>query len=353
MSTPSKPPASRSFTLFWLWISILIFAASNAVVAKIGELGAMHPTASGHNPISFCNLFFTGNLLAGITLLIVYRKNWRLSELKQVSLKMWICMFVLILFAGVLAPAFYFIALMLTEVTNVVLISTIDVPLSLFFAYLFFREKARPLAILGALIAFGGIILIFLLNQPPMENRMTMKMIDVGNPAVNQFLQTLPKGGEILTTLATLMTIIATQISRSLLRSVSVGVYSVLRMMVGVVLFSIIVMSVFGVHHFDDLFSPFLWGWMIVYGALIIVVGQIMWYKGVKKASSADISMATALTPIAGTLFAYLILGEVPNKAQIIGGIVILFGIGVSLFGELRAKRRKVTHERPGSFEGI
>ena len=353
MSTPSKPPASRSFTLFWLWISILIFAASNAVVAKIGELGAMHPTASGHNPISFCNLFFAGNLLAGITLLIVYRKNWRLSELKQVSLKMWICMFVLILFAGVLAPAFYFIALMLTEVTNVVLISTIDVPLSLFFAYLFFREKARPLAILGALIAFGGIILIFLLNQPPMENRMTMKMIDVGNPAVNHFLQTLPKGGEILTTLATLMTIIATQISRSLLRSVSVGVYSVLRMMVGVVLFSIIVMSVFGVHHFDDLFSPFLWGWMIVYGALIIVVGQIMWYKGVKKASSADISMATALTPIAGTLFAYLILGEVPNKAQIIGGIVILFGIGVSLFGELRAKRRKVMHERPGSFEGI
>ncbi|MCB1067348.1 MAG: DMT family transporter [Simkania sp.] len=353
MSTPTKPPAPRNLTLFWLWISILIFAASNAVVAKIGELGAMHPTPSGHNPISFCNLFFAGNVLAGITLLIVYRKNWKLNELKQVPLKLWICMLVLILFAGVLAPAFYFMALMLTEVTNVVLISTIDVPLSLFFAYLFFREKARLTAVLGALIAFGGIILIFFLNQPPMENRMTMKMIDVGNPAVNHFLQMLPKSGEILTTLATLMSIIAVQISRSLLQSVSVGIFSVLRMIVGVIFFSIIVMSVFGVHHFDELFSPFLWQWMLVYGALIIVVGQITWYKGVKKASSADISMATALTPIAGTLFAYLILGEIPNKAQIIGGIVILIGIGVSLIGEIRAARRKVTHERSGSFEGI
>jgi len=353
MSTPPPKPASRNFTLVWLWISILIFAASNAVVAKIGELGAMHPTPSGHNPISFCNLFFAGNLLAGITLLIVYRKNWRLQELKKVPFKIWICMFVLILFAGVLAPAFYFIALMLTEVTNVVLISTIEVPLSLFFAYLFFREKARLTAIIGALVAFGGIILIFVLKQPPMQHQMTMKMIDVGNPAVNHFLQTLPKGGEILTTLATLMSIVAVQISRSLLKSVSVGVFSVMRMVVGVILFSIIVMSVFGVHHFDDLLSPFLWEWMLVYGALIIVVGQIMWFKGVKKASSADISMATALTPIAGTLFAYLILGEIPNKAQIIGGIVILIGIAVSLIGELQAERRKVKHERPGSFEGV
>ena len=126
-----------------------------------------------------------------------------------------------------------------------------------------------------------------------------------------------------------------------------------MRMVVGVILFSIIVMSVFGVHHFDDLLSPFLWEWMLVYGALIIVIGQILWYKGMKQASSADISMASALTPIAGALFAFLILGEVPNKAQIIGGIVIIVGIAVSLIGELQAERRKIKHERPGSFNGV
>lgn len=353
MSTPIKKSHSINFTIVWLWISILIFAASNAVVAKIGEIGAMNLTPNGHNPISFCNLFFAGNLVAGITLLIVYRKNWNAAELKGISSKIWIYMFTLILLAGVLSPAFYFIALMLTEVTNVVLISTLDVPLGLLCAFLFFREKARITAIVGALIAFAGIALIFLLAPSPMQDQMTTKVVDVGNPVVNHFLQNLPKGGEILTSLATLMSIISVQLSRKLLQSVSVGVFSVMRMVVGVVLFSIIIMSVFGVHHFDDLLSPFLWQWMLVYGAIIIVVGQITWFKGVKSATSADISMATALTPIAGTLFAYLILGEIPNSAQIIGGVVILIGIGISLFGEIREQRRKAQHERPCSFTGI
>lgn len=353
MSTPSQKSRHINFTLFWLWISILIFAASNAVVAKIGELGAMHLTPTGHNPISFCNLFFAGNMVAGITLLIVYRKDWRLNELKEVPISIWIYMLVLILLAGVLSPAFYFIALMLTEVTNVVLISTVDVPLSLLFAFLLFREKARVTAIIGSLIAFGGVILIFFLGPSPIKDQMTMKMLDVGNPVANHFLQTLPKGGEILTGLATLMSIISVQLSRKLLQNVSVGVFSVMRMIVGVILFAIIIMSVFGVHHFNDLFSPFLWQWMLVYGAIIIVIGQITWFKGVKKASSADISMATALTPIAGTLFAYLILREIPNSSQIIGGIIILFGIGISLFGEIREQRRKAKHEQPCSFKGV
>ena len=49
---------------------------------------------------------------------------------------------------------------------------------------------------------------------------------------------------------------------------------------------------------------------MLAYGAIIIVFGQITWFKGIQGASSADISIATALTPIAGTLFAFLILGD-------------------------------------------
>ena len=98
MSTPTEKTSHASHTLIWLWISILIFAASNAVVAKIGELGAMHPTQSGHNPISFCNLFFAGNIIAGITLFIVYRKDWRPREIRGIPCKIWICMLILILF---------------------------------------------------------------------------------------------------------------------------------------------------------------------------------------------------------------------------------------------------------------
>ncbi|MCP5490392.1 MAG: DMT family transporter [Chlamydiales bacterium] len=353
MRSPSISSKSQNFTLIWLWVSIVIFAASDAVVAKIGELGALYPTPNGQNPISFCNLFFAGNLLAGISLFIVYRKHWNPAELSQISLKLWICMFLLIILSGVLAPAFYFLALMLTDVNNVVLISTVEVPMTLLFAYIFFREKALPSAIIGALVAFGGIVLVFLINQSSMENRMSTKMLDVGNPAMNHFLQTFPKSGEILTTLATLFGIIAVQMSRSLLQTVSAGIFTVLRMVLGVAIFFTIAISVFGPHHFDDLFSPFLWGWMLIYGALIIVIGELTWFKGIKKATSTDISMATALTPVAGVIFAYLVLGEIPHKGQIIGGIVILLGIGISLFGELRKEGRKIKHERPTSFTGV
>lgn len=341
-------------TRFWLWISILIFAASNSVVAKIGELGAHHPI-HGRNPISFCNLFFAGNLLAGITLFIIYRKDWRFSILKQYPFKDWFCMFVLILMSGVLAPAFFFIALMITDVTNVVLISTLDVPLGLFLAYLMFREKPTGFSIIGALVSTVGIIAVFALNQPPMEREMTLKMLDVGNPAVNHFLQTLPKAGEILTAVATLLGVIAVQMSRKLLESVPIGIFSVFRMIAGVILFTIIVLSVFGLNHYEDLLSPFLWVWMLIYGAVIIVFGQITWFKGLQGgASSADISIATAITPIAGTLFALLILQEIPNFAQIVGGIIIMAGIGVSLLGQYREQKAlKVQHEKPCSFKGV
>lgn len=338
---------------FWLWVSILIYAASNSVVAKIGQLGAMHPI-NGHNPISFCNLLFAGNLIAGITLFLVYRKDWRFDIIKATPFKDWICMFVIILMSGVLAPAFFFIALMTTDVTNVVLISTLDVPLTLIFAFLMFREKPSHYGFWGALVATLGIVAIFALNTGPMTNEMTMMTLDVGNPAVNHFLQTFPKAGEILTGLATLMGVIAILLSRKLLESVSVGVFSVFRMLAGLILFSIIVLSVFGPHHFDDLFSPFLWIWMVVYGAIIIVFGQITWFKGIKGgASSSDISVATALTPIAGTLFAFIILREIPSTAQYIGGGIIILGIIISLFGTIREERRKAKFEKPSSFTGV
>ncbi|MCB1110893.1 MAG: DMT family transporter [Chlamydiia bacterium] len=341
-------------TVFWLWISIIIFAASNSVVAKIGQLGTMHPI-NGRNPISFCNLFFAGNLVAGITLLLIYHKDWQFSVLRQISFKVWCSMLLMIFASGVIAPAFFFLALMMTEVTNVVLISTLDVPLSLIFAFLMFRERPGGFGALGALVATLGIVAIFALEQPPMEHEMmTMKMLNVGNPAVNQFLQNLPKGGEILTGIATLLGVIAVQMSRKLLEAVPIGIFSVARMIVGVILFAIIALAVFGPDHFDDLVSPFLWVWMLVYGALIIVFGQITWFKGIKGgASSTDISVATAITPIAGTLFAFLILGEVPNKAQIIGGGIIILGIAISLFGSLRAQRRELKHEKPTSFSGV
>jgi drug/metabolite transporter (DMT)-like permease len=77
---------------------------------------------------------------------------------------------------------------------------------------------------------------------------------------------------------------------------------------------------------------------MLLYGAVIVVVGQSFWITGLKASSVSIASLIASFTPIAGILAAYVILGEVPNNAQYIGGSVILLGIVLSQIG-IRRKR--------------
>ncbi|NES89089.1 DMT family transporter, partial [Okeania sp. SIO2B9] len=95
-------------------------------------------------------------------------------------------------------------------------------------------------------------------------------------------------------------------------------------------IFFIVALYFYGSSHFMELFSPFLWQWMLVYSAVIVVIGQILWLKGLSKTSSSDASIASAFNPIAGVIAAYLILGEKPIAAHYIGGAIILVGIILS-----------------------
>ncbi len=77
--------------VIFLWISMLVFAAANSVIAKLGNIGA-HNLIDGRNPISFCNVLFTGNLIAGITLLTVNWKIWNQTTVKKVRMSEWLMM---------------------------------------------------------------------------------------------------------------------------------------------------------------------------------------------------------------------------------------------------------------------
>ncbi|MFM6154033.1 MAG: EamA family transporter, partial [Sphaerospermopsis kisseleviana] len=80
-------------------------------------------------------------------------------------------------------------------------------------------------------------------------------------------------------------------------------------------------------------FSPFLWQWMLVYGSVIVVLGQLFWLKGLRSSTVSSASLAGSFTPIVGIFAPYLVLGEVPNMAQYIGGSLILFAIFLSQVG--------------------
>ena len=88
-----------------------------------------------------------------------------------------------------------------------------------------------------------------------------------------------------------------------------------------------------------DVFSPFLWKWMRVYGAVIVVLGQLFWLKGLRATTVSESSLAGSFTPVVSILAAYLVLGEVPTLAQYIGGSVIIFGIFLTQVGVLTSSR--------------
>lgn len=64
--------------------------------------------------------------------------------------------------------------------------------------------------------------------------------------------------------------------------------------------------------------------------------------NAIKSVNSQNIAISNTFFPIAGVFFAYLIVGEMPSQAQVIGGVVILIGIG--LYGSV--KKPKDTEEK-------
>jgi drug/metabolite transporter (DMT)-like permease len=306
----------------YLLLAILIFAAANSVIRQLTVLGAQN-LIDGRNPISFCNVLFVGNLCALLVLLPLFGHQWNARNLKQLSKENWLSLIAVTILGGTLSPALTFSALSLTTVNNVVLVGRLEPPLILALSVWLLRERVNLWVVAGAVVSFVGVVLTVLL-QKPSENMVNMG----GGFQIGQ--------GELLAAIAAICLAVSTIISRKSLRQVPLGIFSIFRMAVGAIVFFVAAIALYGPIHFMDVFSPFLWQWMLVYGAIVIVAGQLCWYAGLKNTSAAEVSLASSFSPIAGILAAFLILGEVPTPAQYIGGGVILVGIVLNQIGTFR-----------------
>ena len=307
----------RAYLLF----AILIFASANSITRKLTELGAQN-LIDGRNPISFCNVLFVGNLCALITLSLIYGKQLHVQSFKQLSWSDWLGLSTVAILSGALAPALFFMALDLTMVNNVVLIGRIEPPLILALSILLLRERVNYWVIAGAIASFIGVVLTIVL-QTPEAGMMAMGGFQIGT-------------GELMAAGAAVSLAFSTIISKIKLRQIPLGFFSLFRMALGTVVFFTVALKLYGLVHFGDVFSPFLWQWMAIYSVVIIVGGQLCWFTGLKTTNASDVSLASAFSPLAGILAAYMILGESPTMAQYIGGSVIIFGIILNQIGVAR-----------------
>ncbi|MEB3177733.1 MAG: DMT family transporter [Nostocaceae cyanobacterium] len=305
----------------YLWIAVLIFGAANAVTRRLTEIGSQN-LIDGRNPISFCNVLFVGNLCALLVLLLIHRQQLQLSYVKQLSRQDWLSIAVIALLSAAIAPAATFTALSKTMVTNVVLIGRIEPPLFLALSVWLLRERINSWKILGAIVSFAGVLVTVFL-QSIWENMM-----------VSNIFATVGVGG-IYAAIGAITLAISSIISKTRLSRIPLGLFMVFRTMLGTVFFFFAAIYFYGFHHFMDAFSPFLWQWMLFYGGVIIALGQICWFTGLKKSSSSTVTIASAFNPVAAVFAAYLILGELPTLSQYIGGAIILVGIVLSQIGNL------------------
>ncbi|MDF5729762.1 MAG: DMT family transporter [Rhizonema sp. PD38] len=328
----------------YLWLAVVIFGAASAITRKVTEIGEQH-LINGRNPISLCNVLFVGNLSALIVMIAIYWRNLNLPILKQLSRQHWIYLIAGSIIGGGIGPSLYFQALALTSVNNVVLIGRLEPPLTLALSVWLLREKVNFWQVVGAIIAFSGIILTILL-QSPKEHMMNMG----GGFGIGV--------GEILVALAAVATSISTILNKKRLshipanvaEQIPLGVYNIFRTAIGTVIFFFVALILYGRHHFIDAFSPFLWQWMFLYGFVIVVLGQLLLVQGLKTTAVSAASSISSFSPIMGILATYFILGVVPTLAQYIGGSVILFGIFLSQIGIWR-KNARVTMSRMRSTQ--
>ncbi len=332
----------------YLWIAVIIFAAANSITRKLTEIGSQH-LIDGRNPISLCNVLFIGNICALLVLSLIYWRQLNLRTWRQFSLKDWGGMVSVAILSGAIAPGAIFAALSQTMVNNVVLVGRIEPPLTLALSFWLLKERTNKWEAAGAIVSFIGLAVTVVL-QSFWGNMMT----PAGFGTVGW--------GEILAAIGAIAVAVSNIVSKAYLNRIPIGIFSIVRTGLGTIIFFWAAIFLFGWHHFMDAFSPFLWKWMLLYGTLIVVVGQSLWLTGLKKSSGSLASLVSGFNPIAAFLVAYLILGEAPTPAQLVGGGVILIGIILSQIGNWRkpappTNAIKVTHrqkmETGVGFKGI
>jgi drug/metabolite transporter (DMT)-like permease len=305
----------------YLWLAILIFGASSAVTRKITDIG-YHHLIDGRNPISLCNVLFVGNLCALIVLIIIYRKKLNQITFKELSRQESISLILVAILSGAIAPGLIFQALALTQVNNVVLIGRLEPPLTLALSVLFLSERLNLWEIIGAVTAFIGVTLTIFL-QAPHSNMMSIGSFSIGI-------------AEVFAAIGAIALAVSTIIAKRYLSRIPIGIYSIVRTGLGTVIFFVLALIIYGKGHFQNVFSPFLWKWMLLYGVAIVVIGQSFWTKGLRATNVSTVSLVSSFTPIISIFTAYFLLGEAPTKAQYIGGSVILVGIFMGHIGTRR-----------------
>ena len=267
-------------------------------------------------PVSFCNVLFVGNLCSAIAVCLFFDFRTIIYDLKKLESKILFGLLINGCLAAVLS-SLIFLGLRETSVTNAVLIGRFGPVLYAIIGSLILGNRLSKVELFGFSLIVIGIGVITLKTNNFQLNR-----------------------GDILILLSTLVYTATALIGRIALSgkcSLAVVVFS--RNFVSSVFFFIVAVLLFGWHHFMDIFSGQLWIVMSIYGLIIIVLSQLMWYSALKRLNSKTVGSLTSLSPIFSIFFAYILNGESPSQVQLTALVVIIIGLLIASFAKKKPKQ--------------
>jgi drug/metabolite transporter (DMT)-like permease len=91
-----------------------------------------------------------------------------------------------------------------------------------------------------------------------------------------------------------------------------------------------------------DWASPTAWGVVAIQG-ILGAIAHVWWYEGVHRVGASRAAIFMNLQPVVGVVLAWILLGETIEPAEIVGGLAVLAGVGLTT----RAGQRAVAAARP------
>jgi len=304
-------------------IALVCFSLASPVVKLLSERGG-----ELGNAISFCNLLFIGNLCAGIIVLFSFGTRGILKEIRGFTLKQHLMLLVCIVIAA-LYPGLIYTALESTTVTNVVMLSRFESILYGLLAWMIYKNVLNRNEIIGFSIIGVGVLAIVYVKE--------MYMF---------------RNGDMIVLIAAVVEAFAIVISKETLKFCSLRTFLFVRNFFSAAAFFLIAMKLYGVHHFSEAFHPNLLLLMTVYALIVIILGQFMWYKGIKSALPETVSNLTMLTPFLTLSFAFLLLHEIPDTYETIAIVLILTGMVVAKIKTKSKSKEAVVNQLDKSLSG-
>lgn len=230
----------------------------------------------------------------------------KIKEFKKTKKHDYKFMFFISLFSAVAGPLLFLLGLSMTSATNSVLIGKSEAVLTSVIAIIVLKEKISLHKILGTIVIFVGVAYI----------------------ATQGFANGLVfQAGDIIIFCSALSYSIGTVLFKRYMGHVPPEIIVSLRSLYGAVV--LFFLSLFFVDFSMVMSSVSVKIVLSLLGLVIFttVAGQYLWYKALEITSATNVSLAGLSSPLIAIIYTVVLLGESLSAYQIIGGLVILFGL--------------------------